>query len=249
MSQLQAEDVDTRPVINVAESHSVKAQELSTNLKTLAAHFLEVAALFSDDNQSAKVASLREGYAELLKMDQEVQAYTAALDQEVCQNYAPNGVAATKFDHVLDKATKEILKQRKFDVERCEEMRQFDQDTGAKGAAGGDSDDDVVMEQSALVNDRCPITRKSVMELVEPVEDKKGYIYEKEHILQMLRQARGQPIKCPEAGTSHMVTLAELRPSRRVQREKRRQVFQGTQAGGTQAAGRAEENVVDADDV
>jgi hypothetical protein len=39
-----------------------------------------------------------------------------------------------------------------------------------------------------------------VMELLSPVEDSRGYIYEEAQVVQALRTARGAAIQCPVAG-------------------------------------------------
>ena len=64
-----------------------------------------------------------------------------------------------------------------------------------------------------------------IMELEEPVEDERGYVYEKaailDHIRQQERRSPGQCV-CPVSGTTHIITAAGLRPARAVKQAQRR---------------------------
>ena len=55
------------------------------------------------------------------------------------------------------------------------------------------------------------------MELEEPVEDLKGFVYEK---ADMVRFMKGRAIQCPVSGTNHTVSAAGLRPARAILRAK-----------------------------
>lgn len=82
------------------------------------------------------------------------------------------------------------------------------------------ADDEIVIEGSSTAsvarNDRCPVTKIRVMDLVDPVEDSKGYVYEKQAIMHLLQRSRNQSIECPEAGTQHLVRIQDLHPARKV---------------------------------
>lgn len=54
-----------------------------------------------------------------------------------------------------------------------------------------------------------------VEELEDPVEDKHGYIYERSAIVDMITRQRGGAVKCPIMGTSHFVSVGELKAAKR----------------------------------
>ena len=106
-------------------------------------------------------------------------------------------------------------------------------------AADDDSDDEVVdinpstqkdgSNLGAFPNAKCPITGKSLLDLEDPVEDHKGYVYEKSAMEQFINKSSSGSKKCPAAGTSHQVTLADLRPCIALTVMKRRRVLSQTQ--------------------
>lgn len=56
----------------------------------------------------------------------------------------------------------------------------------------------------------------------EPVQDQKGYVYEKKAIEQYVKNMRGRPVPCPQSGTTHVITLNDLKPARGVERMRKR---------------------------
>ena len=62
---------------------------------------------------------------------------------------------------------------------------------------------------------RAPLTSKSLGDLVEPVQDAKGYVYERAAVVAYIRSkvvgSLGQ-CPCPSAGTTHLLNEAELLP-------------------------------------
>ena len=52
------------------------------------------------------------------------------------------------------------------------------------------------------------------MELDEPVEDRRGFVYEKADILRFI--GRQGTIQCPVSGTNHSVSADQLQPARAV---------------------------------
>jgi hypothetical protein len=110
-------------------------------------------------------------------------------------------------------------------------------------------DDDIAIEGSAQLapNDRCPLSGKALMELIHPVADSKGFVYEEEVIQAHLRETKGRR-RCPVAGTSHDVILAELRPAGKVIAAQRKAQREG-RSGATGRAGAAPRgDVLDVDD-
>jgi hypothetical protein len=94
-----------------------------------------------------------------------------------------------------------------------------------------------------------------VDDLDEPVEDQKGYVYDKQGIYQYI-SSRGVPagsahaqVQCPVMGCNHMVSRATLKPCQRIlrrrERQQRQQHWGGTQQQAQQA-GDADEEVLEA---
>ena len=96
--------------------------------------------------------------------------------------------------------------------------------------------------QSTLVPSAASHTESGalqVLELDEPVEDRRGFVYEKadiERYIQQHERRQGGPCPCPVSGTSHSVALADLRVARAVLRAKQRAQRQGAGRGGRSAA-------------
>ena len=76
------------------------------------------------------------------------------------------------------------------------------------------------------------------MELDEPVEDSKGFVYEKADIVNFMK---GKSIQCPVAGTNHMVSAAGLRPAKAIIRAQSR----AKQNVGRSTAQRPNEEILD----
>ena len=83
------------------------------------------------------------------------------------------------------------------------------------------------------------------MELEDPVEDERGYVYDKAAILDHIRrkeqESPGSQCVCPVSGTTHIITSSGLRPARAVKQAQRRQ-RQGRQP---QRAGRNRSRTAD----
>jgi hypothetical protein len=85
-----------------------------------------------------------------------------------------------------------------------------------------------------------------LIDLDDPVEDQKGFVYEGAAIRADITRNRGR-IECPMAGASHWVTAADLKPCRRILRmQKHRQRHPGAgQEQQTQAPRAAGGRVLD----
>lgn len=75
-----------------------------------------------------------------------------------------------------------------------------------------------------------------LIDLQEPVEDDKGFVYEGEAIRHTLRRSDGW-MECPVAGASHRVQLNTLKPCRRILRMQKQRKRQGAHGGQTQHGG------------
>ncbi|CAD7703049.1 unnamed protein product [Ostreobium quekettii] len=81
-------------------------------------------------------------------------------------------------------------------------------------------DEDIVLDETqhgmdGLANTVCPISGKNVLDLHDPVQDERGFIYEREVIEAYIKEAsrNRSTVTCPVAGTSHKITVASLRPA------------------------------------
>jgi len=87
-----------------------------------------------------------------------------------------------------------------------------------------DEDEDLVVTQAGGAgghqppNSKCAISGIAVEAIEDPVEDEKGYVYEKAAIEQYVRshtgRGRGDTCSCPHAGTSHQISMQSLRPAK-----------------------------------
>jgi hypothetical protein len=82
-----------------------------------------------------------------------------------------------------------------------------------------------------------------ILDLANPVTDAHGFVYERAAVVEYIRThgrapSRGAPkqVKCPVAGTDHVVTEAGLKVATRVVRA-------AAQAGGRRRGGRAAADV------
>jgi hypothetical protein len=71
-----------------------------------------------------------------------------------------------------------------------------------------------------------------LIDLDEPVEDQKGFVYEGAAIKENVR--RYGRIECPVAGASHYIGLSDLKPCRRVLRMQKHRQRHGPGAGQQQ---------------
>lgn len=97
-----------------------------------------------------------------------------------------------------------------------------------------DPDDDLQVASGAqFKNTRCVLTQRSIFELDDPVEDAQHYIWERSAIIQLIHQFNGRVENPAKKGV--FMTMAELVPCRRVQREaQRRRKEQESQAANTE---------------
>ncbi|WIA36485.1 hypothetical protein OEZ86_007785 [Tetradesmus obliquus] len=212
------------------------------NIKTCKEAVLEAAALYVDEHDDEKLKKLRQQLLQLVEAQQQVQAHRTAL-QVVAGQYAPT-LEKSNFEQMVQEAMDEA--PRDAHPERDEDVADFDNITGLSGAAAGndeelDEDEELVVVGGAEKNEKCPYTMKLLIDLQEPVEDHKGFVYEAAAIKDNIRRNHGR-IECPVAGASHWIQLSDLKPCRRVLRmQKHRQRHPGagqqTQTQAPRAAG------------
>mmetsp|Transcript_6794 Transcript_6794/g.15043 ORF Transcript_6794/g.15043 Transcript_6794/m.15043 type:complete len:240 (+) Transcript_6794:110-829(+) len=239
MSSVEVE-YRSEPIQRALELIANKENDMRSAIAGLKSQIQDIGVMFADGNHPDKVECFRGLMKELLSMDHDVTTRAQAL-QSARSTYQA-GPDITDFKALLEE---QQASRSSYDPEEEEELKTFDRDTG-RAQEGGDDDVVDMNGSGALLNDKCPLTMKSVMELEEAVTDKKGYIYEKKAIMQHLRQNSNRPVKCPVAGTTHFITAAELQPAHQVSRAKRRALF-GRHT--TQATQQPATSVIDADDI
>ena len=179
----------------------------------------DIASTLFDLGQTDKVTSLRTKYKDQLSLEHEVNMHMQSL-QAHKRAYEPSS-ATTDFGSEIEEKAMKLMKQSKFDPEKSTQLKDFDKQTG--GAQEQDDQDDDVVDTSAndLKNEKCPITMKSVYELIDPVEDQKGFIYDKAAVIKYIRDKRGN-VACPISGAQHTITENGLKLSTRIERIKRK---------------------------
>ena len=87
-----------------------------------------------------------------------------------------------------------------------------------------DEDEDLVVTQAGGAlgyqppNSKCPITGTPVEAIEDPVEDEKGYVYERFAIEQYVGAGARD---CPQSGTSHKISIVSLKPAKEFTRWKK----------------------------
>ena len=87
-----------------------------------------------------------------------------------------------------------------------------------------DEDADLVVTQAGGAggyqppNSKCPITGTPVEAIEDPVEDEKGYVYERFAIEQYVGAGARD---CPQSGTSHKISIVSLKPAKEFTRWKK----------------------------
>lgn len=141
-----------------------------------------------------------------------------------------DGNGSFDFDGYLDRKTKGYAASR---AKELGYLIAFDGAVKKAANGGADADADLVMEDDGgdgPRNAKCPITARPVEEMDDPVEDERGFVYEREAIVQYIGKSKSKD--CPVAGTNHKVTVSELKPSRAAKKLKQRAAGLGDAYGG-----------------
>lgn len=109
----------------------------------------------------------------------------------------------------------------------------------------GEGDIWVASQAELAPNERCPISFKFLLDLQDPVQDKKGFVYERASILAYIRdKGRNGAVDSPQAGTSHKVAAADLQPATKVIRGKKRAAQMKKAAAGSGPAGEDDDAII-----
>lgn len=122
--------------------------------------------------------------------------------------------------------------------------------SSAGGSEGSDSDVEVAASPSLAPNDTCPITKKRLEDLDEPVEDHKGVVYERQAVLAWIdaerrrlskaARRRVDAVPSPVAGAVYQITPEDLKVARRV---IRRQTALATEGARNKRANKVKDEV------
>ncbi|KAI8471085.1 MAG: hypothetical protein J3K34DRAFT_520841 [Monoraphidium minutum] len=256
MSQQAATQLRPQHVTNLLATLANAQQPLLTAIEEALSGAADAAILYSESGAGSadRLSAMRSELAQLLRTQNEAECYSSAL-HALAAAYAPRLGQATDFAAEVE-AGMERAGAGRFDPEAAPAMREFDEEARAGGGGGAErelgDDEDLIVEGGAhdLLNATCPFTLKSVMELADPVEDDKGYVYERAALVAHIRLHGNGWCDAPFPGVNHRVELASLTSSKRVERLKRRQRLgaggpQRGAPGGNKRAGKRQEVVID----
>jgi hypothetical protein len=118
---------------------------------------------------------------------------------------------------------------------------------GGDGSDGSDEDVDVVVTQAGRPGDfdcpnlKCPLTQLLIKDIATPVVDQKGYVYEKDAVMDYIaryKNPRTGRAECPQAGTNHEIRSEDLKPARAIERARKRAKALADGGGGGGGGGR-----------
>lgn len=222
---------DPEPVVRHVDVLAARDSGYAEGVETLVATIGDVAEQLHAAGQEDKVAELRGAVQQLLMARHKAGLHKQALDSlksayvasgeatdfgaAVEAAAARAGAAAGAYDPTSDPTYTDFLAAAGGGAPEDEE-EQIDDDIAIAG--GG---------HQLAPNNTCPISGKRIMELAEPVEDHKGYVYEKAAVLAMLRGATNPRGMQLVAGAPHFTRLQDLRPAHKVLRERKRLARRG----------------------
>ena len=176
------------------------------------------AARIAERDARGSSKALRAKVEALCELKREKLARVDALEA-LRREYECAATTEFNFEEYLTKKTKHYASKRRQELEY---LIAFDE--AVRGVDGDDLDADLVLDEedgtAGARNAKCPLTAKRIEAIDEPVEDKMGFIYEKDAIMRYIGSKKS--VDCPEAGTRHKVSKADLKPSRTALKMKQR---------------------------
>ena len=169
--------------------------------------------------------AVREATQRMLEARYQLDIHHAAL-VDLQRKYQATG-ATTNFNALLSESAAQLETEHPYESAADPLLLRFDEDAGIVADYEDEQiDDDIAIAGESTHqlgrNATCPITMRALLDIEDPVEDSKNFVYEKHAILEML--GRSASIKCPVAGTNHMLSKSDLRPARAVINAKKRGV-------------------------
>lgn len=199
-------------VVHVTTEIKKHIDEINESVETLrnACEACAEAAEAAELERRGSSAALRVEVEKMCELQREKIAQIEALK---CLEREYEGRADVEFDfkNWIAKKMKRVVATT---PKKMDHLIAFDRVVKGRGAELNEDEDLMVdeRESAATKNTKCPLTLVPVERLNEPVEDAKGFIYEKKAIVEFI--GRKSSRECPMAGTTHKVTVAELRESR-----------------------------------
>jgi hypothetical protein len=168
-----------------------------------------------------RVEQLRNAFKELADSEFAVRGHIKALSEVAKGNYTPPVQSAdgrppqpVGYAGLLEVMAREAQDEPRAQKLKKDFLGKFEREVWEVNHAGqalpGEEEEDIVMEPTQIfTNRKCPYTGTPLAELSEPVQDDKGYVYEKSAVMRFIRQNKGR-VQCPIPGTTHYVTEASL---------------------------------------
>ena len=222
---------DAMAAAGVAELSRVheKAADLMTSAKEFVKEgvnsmnsVIDAALACEKYGDSERVEKLRAAFKELTEVETDARAHVKALaeiskgNHAVPQRQESGAMSVVGFTAAIEQLAQQAKQNPRQQENARNRIAKFEQEIWAVNHAGeampGQEDEDLVMEPTqGTINKKCPLCAVPLPELREPVQDEKGYVYEKEFILQYIAaKGRGGRVACPCPGTTHYVTKDTL---------------------------------------
>lgn len=133
------------------------------------------------------------------------------------------GKDTTDFTKLIEETALTLKSDEKasFDANKYPLMKVFmnakDGVAGMEEAENEVIDDDIEIQGGSGIgkNTKCPLTLVEVMQLKEPVEDPKGFVYERSALMDYFRKApkvRGK-VRAPMAEVNHYISAKDIKPA------------------------------------
>ncbi|KAL9232442.1 hypothetical protein vseg_007554 [Gypsophila vaccaria] len=183
---------------------STDNQPLLAEIRKSINNMQEIAVEMEKLNRTREVKELEDAVLELLHANEECKSFSSVM-QSVGDSYEPDS-QLKDFKKVIDNEKSKFKGSSAANLQKDPLLRRFREAVWNVHHAGqpmpGEEQEDIIMTttQIGLLNTVCPITGKSVTDLLEPVRSLDcKHVYEKKAILQHLRH-HTKSNKCPVAG-------------------------------------------------
>lgn len=198
---------------NAADTSSEEAQSLIADMRKAVNTMRSIAVEFEKANMSDKVKEVEKEMLELLASYEDC-AFLAEAVKAVPQIYQPSD-QPTDFKKLIEAEVTKIKGNSRVSGHCQQLVRQFREAVWDVHHAGqpmpGDEQEELVMTstQRNILNIKCPITMKPIIELTDPVRCTEcRHIYDKNPIMSYIRN--NKPPRCPIAGCPKMLHIGNV---------------------------------------
>mmetsp|Transcript_41659 Transcript_41659/g.50518 ORF Transcript_41659/g.50518 Transcript_41659/m.50518 type:complete len:243 (+) Transcript_41659:222-950(+) len=210
--------LDTQGVLNQIHQLEGNGRKFISTIQESVLSFVEVGVSLEKEGKTEQVAKVRECLKRCLEGEREYQGHLRALSS--LRGSYECTLQQTDFKSRL------TAQASAAPAQEHESLSEFDQaiwkvNHGDEPMPGQEDEDLLVATQAEFANRTCPLSAVNIHDMVEPVEDSKGYIYEKDIIVQWIK-SKGGKAACPVVGTSHTVEEADLKPCHKLRRQQKR---------------------------